>query len=105
MRRRAAHIKIGDRRAVIRPTRHRPQEEKLFERELTLKDISLCQAKFALQVKRRKNLPSHDDFFYVRRELRDRVHYGIAERFALLVPRPLGEFVRSVLYETGQNVF
>ena len=33
MRRRAAHVKILDRRAILRPTRRRPQKEKLLERQ------------------------------------------------------------------------
>ena len=45
MRRRAAHEKVPDRRAVPRPSGHRPQKEKLFERKLALKNIPFGQAR------------------------------------------------------------
>src|SRR5690349_17827140 len=46
----AAHIKIADRRAELRVTRHRAQEEKLLQRELALEDVSFAQAELAFQI-------------------------------------------------------
>src|SRR5262245_12343289 len=40
MRRRAAHVEVLDRRAVLRPAGHGPQEEELLERQLTLEDVA-----------------------------------------------------------------
>src|ERR1700730_3466537 len=57
MRRRSAHIKILDGGAELRPARYRPQEEKLLQRQLALKDIAFAQPKIAFQIKRSDYLP------------------------------------------------
>src|ERR1044072_8499618 len=56
MRRRTAHVKVLDRRAVLRPTRRGPQKEELFERQLALENIPFRQTKIALQIERRQHL-------------------------------------------------
>src|SRR5205085_10031794 len=81
MRGRTAHVKVIDRRAVIRPSRNGPQEEKLLKRKFALKNIPLREAKFALQVERRKNLFADDDVFDVRRVFGNRLDDVIAEGF------------------------
>src|SRR5712691_570949 len=53
MGRRSAHVKVLDGGAELRPARHRPQKEKLLQRELALKDVAFTQAKFALQIQGR----------------------------------------------------
>src|SRR4051812_35109912 len=40
----AAHVKVPNRRPVLRPSRSRAQEEELFERELPLEDVSFRQS-------------------------------------------------------------
>src|ERR671939_1292253 len=66
MRRRAAHVKIPDGRAILRPARRRPQEEELFEGELSLKDVAFGEAELALQIERREHLPVQDQLADVR---------------------------------------
>src|ERR1041384_6043608 len=56
MRRRPAHVKVFDRRAILRPPRRRSQKEKLLERQLTLKNISFRQTKIAFEIEWRQNL-------------------------------------------------
>src|SRR5438445_12150117 len=51
MRRRSAHVKIFYRRAILRPARRRPQKEKLFQRQLALKNISFRQSELAFEIK------------------------------------------------------
>ena len=72
-----------DRRRVLRPSRHRPQEEQLLERQLALKDVAFGEPEVALDVERRQHLPMQDDVLDVRRVLRDRVDHRVAERLAL----------------------
>ena len=71
----------------LRPARRRPQEEQLLERQLAVEDVALGQPELALEVERRQHLPVQDDVADVRRELRDRVDDGVAERLALARPR------------------
>src|SRR5215469_14101556 len=104
MRSRATHIEVVDRRAVICPTGNGPQEEKLFKRKLPLKDISLGEAEFTLQVERRKHLFADDDVLDVRRALGNRINDIVGESFSLLIPIAIGEFVWRVLHEAGKNV-
>ena len=42
------------------PTRHRPQEEELVQRELALEDVALGEPGDALDVGRREHLPVQD---------------------------------------------
>src|SRR5208282_4577077 len=60
--RRSAQVQVVDWSAIIGPARHGPQEEKLLERKLALKNISLRQSKFLFQVVRRQHLLFDDDF-------------------------------------------
>src|SRR5437899_9471390 len=87
MGRRAAHIEVLDGRPVVRPAGHRPQKKQLFERQLALKDVSLRQPEFALEVEWRQHLPPDNNLFQIGREFRDRVDHVVAEPLALLVPR------------------
>src|SRR5206468_6524969 len=86
-------------------TRNGPQEEKLFERKLALKNISLCQAKFAFEVERGQHLFADNDVFDVGRVLGNRLDDVVAESLAPLVPGVLGKFVWRVLHETRKNMF
>ena len=105
MRRRPAHIKVFYRCFVVRPTRHRPQKEKLLQRKFALKNISLCQTKFSFQVQRRQHLPPHNNFLDVRYMLADRIDNVVPKRFTLLiVPGTLSQLVRRVLHEARHNV-
>ena len=45
MRGRSAHVQVLDRSAELRPTRHRPQEEKLLQRKLALENIAFAQVR------------------------------------------------------------
>src|ERR1700729_1671800 len=102
---RAAHVKFFDGSPVAGPTRGGTQEEKLLERQLTLKDISFGEAGSALDIERGDELFADDQTFEIRRVLRNGVDHGVAEGFALLVPSAAREFVRRVLHEAGQDVF
>ena len=106
MGRRAAHIEVLDGRPVVRPAGHRPQKKQLFERQLALKDVSLRQPEFALEVEWRQHLPPDNNLFQIGREFRDRVDHVVAEPLALLVPRAVAfrQFVRRVLHEAGEHV-
>src|SRR5262252_3317593 len=97
---RAAHIEVVDWRAVIRPPRDRAQEEKLLEGEFALKNVSLREAKFALQIERSQNLLPDDNVFDVGRVFGNGFDDVVAESFALLVPGARSQFVRRILHET-----
>src|SRR5579862_3131389 len=86
MRRRTAHVEILDRRAELRVSRHRAQEEKLFQRKLTLKNVSFGKTPLALQIERRHNLLVQDDVLDVGRVFRNGVDDVVAECFFLIVP-------------------
>src|ERR1041384_8083264 len=75
MRRRSAHVEILDRRAILRPSRRRSQKEKLFERQLTLKNISFRQTKITFEIEWRQNLPIANQLLDVRRVLRNRINH------------------------------
>ena len=78
----------ADRRAVLRPVGHRPEEEQLLERELALEDVALGQADDALDVRRREHLAVEDRALQVRRVLGERVDDRVAERLALASVQP-----------------
>src|SRR5437868_12820537 len=102
---RAAHIQVSDRRPKTRIARHRPQEEKLLERKLALKNVALAQTKLALQIERRHYLPVQNDVLDVGRVLRDGVHHGISESFLLIVPvESRAQLVGRVLHKTGEHM-
>ena len=88
MRGRTAHIKVANRRAVLRPSRHRAQKEQLLQREFALKDVAFRQAELALDVQWREHLTMNNDVAQIRRVFRDGIDHRIAELFALLVPVP-----------------
>src|SRR2546421_138225 len=100
----AAHIKVVDRRAVIGPTGYGAQEEKLLERKLALKNITLGQAEFPLEVEWRQHLPCHDNLFDVGRMFRDRIDDGVAKGVALIVPRAFRKLVRRILHEARWSI-
>ncbi len=104
MRGRAAHIKLVDGSAVVRPTGDRTKEKELLEREFALENISLREAELALEIERRENLAPDDNLFDVGGMFGDGVDDSVAEGFALFVPRPSGELVRRVLNEARHNV-
>ena len=86
MRCRSAHVEILDRRAVLRPSRHRPQEEKLLERKLALENIAFAQSEFAFEIERRHHLFVQDDVFDIRRVFGNRVDHVVAECFSSARP-------------------
>src|SRR5258708_38536446 len=100
MGRRSANVEILNRRTILGPARSGPQKEKLFQRQLTLKNISLRQTKLAFQIKRRQDLSMKNDVFDIRRVLGDGVDDGVAKLFALVVPVSFLQVVRRVLHET-----
>src|SRR5215212_3034327 len=67
MRRRTAHVKVFDRRAILRPARCGPQEEELLERQFALEDVSLRQSKVAFEIERRQHLSIANQALDVRR--------------------------------------
>src|SRR6266542_6151790 len=101
---RAAQVETADGSAVLRPPGRRPQEEKLLERQLALKDVSFRQAEGPLDVERGQDLPMEDDLFQVGRMLGDGVHDRVAEGLSLGVPVAVLQVVRRVMDETGQDV-
>ena len=82
----SAHVELLDRRGVLRPARHRPQEEQLFERQLALEDVAFRQPEVPLDVERRQHLAMEDQVADVRRVLGNGVDHRVAERLALQVP-------------------
>src|SRR5271168_2889626 len=85
MRARAAKIKSGDGRAVLRPPGNRTHEKKLLERKIAVKNISFGEAVGAFQIERSEHLPRDDGLWEVRRVLRDFFHHAVAEQFAIFV--------------------
>src|SRR5215471_3298599 len=57
---RATHVKVLDRGAILRPSRHGTEKEQLFEREFSLKDIAFTQPEFPLQIERCQHLLADD---------------------------------------------
>jgi len=98
------HIKVVDGRAVISPAGDGTEEKELLEGELTLENIALRETELALEVERRENLATGDNFFDVGSVLGDGVDDDVAEGLALIVPRAFGEFVGRVLNEAGHHV-
>src|SRR5262249_28160390 len=86
MRGRSAHVKVANRRLVLRPAWRRTEEEKLLERQLALEDVSFRQAESALDIERRQHLTMQDDVSDVRRVFGERVDDRVAERLAAFVP-------------------
>src|SRR5438477_13185683 len=98
MRRRSAHVKVLDGGAELRPARQRPQEEKLLQRQLALKDITFAQPKVAFQIKGSDHLSVQDDVLDIGRVLGDGVDDIVAEGLLLIVPVQAGpQLVRRVL--------
>src|SRR5689334_15145963 len=58
---RAAHVEILNGCPELRPARNRPQKEELLQRQLTLKDVALRQAKFSFEIESGYDLFSDDD--------------------------------------------
>ena len=105
MRGRSAHVEVLDRRAELRPSRHRPQEEELLQRELALEDVAFAQSELAFQIERRDYLAVQDDVFDIRRVLGNGVDHVVAKRFFLIVPVQAGpQLVRRVLHEARHDV-
>src|SRR6266851_1902698 len=105
MGRRAAHVKILDRCAILRPACDRPQEEELLEGKLTLEDVALTQSPFAFEIERRDHLLFNNDVLDVGRVLGDGIDHGVAEGFLLIVPvqaRP--QLVGSVLHKARHHM-
>jgi len=103
MRRGAAHVKVLNRRTILRPARCGTQKEELLERQFALKNISLRQPKFAFEIERRQDLPMQNDVFDVRRMFSNCVDDGVAKSFAFIVPIPL-QVVRRILHEARHYV-
>src|SRR5437870_9599252 len=58
---RSAHVQILNRSTKARPARDRAQKEKLFQRQLTLKNISFAQSPFTFEIKRSDHLLVQND--------------------------------------------
>src|SRR5215204_463890 len=99
MRRRTAHVKVFDRRAILRPARCGSQEEELLERQFALENVSLRQSKLAFEIERRQHLSIANQALDVRRVLGNRVDDRITKLLALLVPASFLQVVRRVLHE------
>src|SRR5262245_24554654 len=104
--RRAAQPQVADGGLESGVAGHRTVEEELLERQLALEDVALGQARRALDVERRLDVAMEDDVADVRGELGDPVDDRVAERLALVVPRPeLGrQLVGRVLDEAADHV-
>src|SRR5262245_34672551 len=92
-----AHIKLADRRAVLSPPRNGAQKEQLLERQLSLKNVAFGQSKLPLDIQRRQDLTMQNNVTQVRGVFAKCIDNGIAELFALLIPRPIFEVIGRVL--------
>src|SRR4029079_4171327 len=79
MRRRSAHVEIGNRRAILRPSWCGTQKEQLLEGQLALKDVALRQAPLALEIERGDHLAMANDVADVGRVFGECVHDGVTE--------------------------
>ena len=104
MRPRAALPESAKGRAILGPLRHRPEEEQLVQRQFSLEDVPLAQARDALDVRRRQHLLAHDQRLDVRRVARQRLDHRVAERVALRVVPAAGDVVWRVLDEDAHHV-
>src|SRR5260370_3308758 len=105
MSRRSTHVEILDWGAILRPTRGRPEKEKLFESELTLKNVSLRKTKIAFKIQGRQDLSMQNQILDIRRVLGNRLNHRIAKFFTLLIPVSLLQVVWGVLHEARHHVF
>ena len=95
MRARAAKIKSGDGRAILRPSGDWAHEKKLLERKIAVKNISFGEAVGSFQIERSEYLPRDDGLRHVGRVLRDFFNDAVAEKLALFVPRYPGAICRG----------
>ena len=103
---RTALVVVADRRAEVRPSRRRSEEEQLVERELPSKDVALGQRNLLLDVPRREHLLVEDDVLEVRDELRERIDHRIAEGIPLLIfVAVFRHVVAGILDEARHHVF
>src|SRR5689334_14349192 len=94
---RTTHIEVANRRAVLRPPRNWTEEEKLFERQLALKDISFGQSKASFDIQRRQHLTMQDDVAKIRCIFRQSIDNRIAESFPLFIPAAFFQMIGRVL--------
>src|SRR3954447_8349126 len=86
MRAGAAHVEAGQRPAVIRMPEHRARREHLPEIERAVEDVAADEAKCALEIERRHDLPAEHRAFEVRRVAIYRVDHQVGDRLAMIVP-------------------
>ena len=60
--------------------------KRLVKRKLAMKNLAARQPILFFQIKRRNDLVRQNQFGQIRRILRERLHYGLAESLALLFP-------------------
>src|SRR5580704_18975352 len=96
VRARAAKIKSGDGRAVVRPSGDGAHKEKLLERKISVKNVSFGEAVGAFQIERREHLSRDDGVRHVGRILRNFFNQAIAEKLAIFVPVSVAQFERNV---------
>src|SRR6202008_2006716 len=100
----AAQVEPVYRRAILRPSRNRAHEEKLIERQVTVKNISFGQPVRTLEIERGQNLPGEDRSREVRCVLANLSNDMVAEQLAIFVPRSALQFIRHVLNERRHDV-
>src|SRR6185369_13043815 len=86
------------------PSRRGSQKEELFERQLSLKNISFRQTKIAFKIEWSQNLSIANQLLDVGRVFSNRVHHRVAKLFAFLVPASFLQVVRGVLHEARHHV-
>src|SRR5690349_12045396 len=105
MRARAAKVQALERHSVIRRSNHRSSAEQLIETHLSVEDIAADQAKAALEVEWRMNLPAKHRLGEAGRVLIDRGNDGIGRFFPFVVPASAGaKVVTKVLTEERGDV-
>src|SRR5688572_7785460 len=95
-----------DRRLIPSESEQWPHREELIERQFSVEDLSAGEAPSAFEIERRQRLPLDDQRAKIRCVLHQRLHDGVAERVAPIVPgdrlpvsccRLLSEVVRRKL--------
>ena len=65
------------------------EKKELVQCQFALKNISLRETEFLLEIPRGDDLAVEDDVFQIRRVFAQRIDYRVAERFAFLRPRAI----------------
>ena len=93
------HSQPVNRRSVFFPARDRPHKEKLLQVQIAVEYVPFGQPLCAFQIQRRQHLPCNYGIGDIRRVFSDFFYHAIGQQLTILVPAPVLQAIRHVLYE------